>query len=609
MHRQVNAGFFPSNQKLSSFCSLETVLNPLLQILDGRVNWHESAEPHKFAILFGTLMNQGWCARMWNCIEANPVQNYSVPEKITKEIFRSYLRSNFKRWCSFPLVEHGDHTYKRVETLDSIDKLCQFTEGLSDESSLTLAFLIEMVGTRRNLRPVFRLCSILQRHESFAKWLKGMVQEDVFCVRMAFRYYILEVLRTSSADFLSTLRRICGWESENPVKEIWEAYLEQSTPSTSTLNPTVFGGHYPDNPDKPDNAEQTQLTSTLNSHYPDVSSNAEQIQLTSALNPTAFGSHYPDVSSNAEQTQLTSTLNPTVFGNPVEDIWNAYLRTSSSESDPSPMDSSNRNCHVAENSEQSLTLTRAKFLFALMAQMHPDERERISPETWGKILSLIPNIGDIMSGADDLKSSWQKLCNVLGISEYCQANERMNQQETNFPYQQSEDYIAFLRDSAFAMLDEASDGCESSEWLFVLSVCSVHAKLPSNCRLLDSIEELESRNLTHKTIFGRVLFRYFVLLYARSNKIEWLDGMRRELWEAKGIQPRKERDQFKLSSQPFIQTFWDTEMLLVNEFDPKDRSFWDNLWGFMFQKIQSPNNWGNYLTVNDGFSENVGTFC
>eukprot|EP01054_Gregarina_sp_Poly1_P004581 Gregarina_sp_Poly_1__4580@NODE_2455_length_2118_cov_11_085324_g1510_i1_p1_GENE_NODE_2455_length_2118_cov_11_085324_g1510_i1NODE_2455_length_2118_cov_11_085324_g1510_i1_p1_ORF_typecomplete_len374_score55_82_NODE_2455_length_2118_cov_11_085324_g1510_i17261847 len=276
MHPQVNVDCFAFNrchkEQLSNFYRLETVLNPLLQApdvtsigcsnepLDMSTDFRNS----QFSIFFGRLKNQKECAPVWNYIAKSLVENLPFPENSTTEEIADHFRSGFESWRMFPTIHHtsaqNSHQPNKVQIVKLICLLSPLTEKLtmSNGSSLVLALLMETVSCRVTYCPrMNKIRAIFKDHEKFTSWLDDVVQRTTsmnnkFCLRVAYRYYILERLRLSSR-LLSTVRNICGLDSENPVKEIWNAYMGVCT-SISDPDPMASGsGSW----DTPNDAEQS----------------------------------------------------------------------------------------------------------------------------------------------------------------------------------------------------------------------------------------------------------------------------------------------------------------------------------------------------------------
>eukprot|EP01054_Gregarina_sp_Poly1_P003811 Gregarina_sp_Poly_1__3810@NODE_2133_length_2627_cov_4_702734_g1373_i0_p1_GENE_NODE_2133_length_2627_cov_4_702734_g1373_i0NODE_2133_length_2627_cov_4_702734_g1373_i0_p1_ORF_typecomplete_len594_score67_77_NODE_2133_length_2627_cov_4_702734_g1373_i02691783 len=219
----------------------------------------ENSSKAKFLKLFETLKSQKECVFAWNLIKESPVKDVPISEEITDEILLEHFLEEFTNWRNFPLLDHN-HSSPKCEALKLIEELSPFSENrtLSNESSLVLAFLMEkpdLILDPKNGGLVARGLLIFQKNKGFTTWLRKIVQNEPqiyrnrfsrsFCVRVAFRYYILERLRLSPT-LLSTIRNIQGWECADPVKEIWNLYLDKYLPSPSTLDPMTSLGHNSD---------------------------------------------------------------------------------------------------------------------------------------------------------------------------------------------------------------------------------------------------------------------------------------------------------------------------------------------------------------------------
>eukprot|EP01054_Gregarina_sp_Poly1_P003159 Gregarina_sp_Poly_1__3158@NODE_1896_length_3125_cov_46_009810_g1228_i0_p1_GENE_NODE_1896_length_3125_cov_46_009810_g1228_i0NODE_1896_length_3125_cov_46_009810_g1228_i0_p1_ORF_typecomplete_len933_score141_07DUF4421/PF14391_6/1_2e02DUF4421/PF14391_6/0_17_NODE_1896_length_3125_cov_46_009810_g1228_i01942992 len=224
--------------------------------------------------------------------------------------------------------------------------------------------------------------------------------------------------------------------------------------------------------------------------------------------------------------------------NPEKDIWDTFrkkLDTLSLRFTDIGIFNNMEFSHKASSLRTSLA--RLKFLYALMARLNPDESNGVSQDTWIKILVLDPiflgaaNIegGNSVEWEQGLRHSWQAYCEHLGIPAGSQQDAPQTSQKSN-GNNNNEEPDNLLLEAVFGVLAEANSGWKSSEWLLVLSVLSI-------CRWKDpkwtELENLESKILANKSVLGRVLFRYFVLEYARKNDIPSLGSdCQLRFWES-----------------------------------------------------------------------------
>eukprot|EP01054_Gregarina_sp_Poly1_P009243 Gregarina_sp_Poly_1__9242@NODE_570_length_7488_cov_15_500606_g447_i0_p1_GENE_NODE_570_length_7488_cov_15_500606_g447_i0NODE_570_length_7488_cov_15_500606_g447_i0_p1_ORF_typecomplete_len838_score99_86_NODE_570_length_7488_cov_15_500606_g447_i035016014 len=284
MHRQVNSYFFPSNEKLSNFCLLEIAVNPLLQILPGSsslnivpdfnqsagagssVNAHESSNTAwKFQILKETLISQRKCAHVWSHVAERPVEN--LPLLVDIENVEDYFLCQFETWRGFSLdhntSKRHNHRQSKKDVLKVIRSLSPWTSPpidesrLSQETSLVLAFLLDAFSYR--IHEFRGLGEIFDSDEYFTSWLERIIAKParatstIFCVRVAYRYFILECLR-NSPSLLSTLHTHYNWKSSDPVKEMWKAFSGQC--SSSPPDPNSIASGSDSNTHIPNDAEQ-----------------------------------------------------------------------------------------------------------------------------------------------------------------------------------------------------------------------------------------------------------------------------------------------------------------------------------------------------------------
>eukprot|EP01054_Gregarina_sp_Poly1_P002054 Gregarina_sp_Poly_1__2053@NODE_153_length_12491_cov_49_511993_g135_i0_p2_GENE_NODE_153_length_12491_cov_49_511993_g135_i0NODE_153_length_12491_cov_49_511993_g135_i0_p2_ORF_typecomplete_len636_score67_72_NODE_153_length_12491_cov_49_511993_g135_i0994311850 len=428
------------------------------------INKSDDFRSFKFSLFFDKLRSQSGCASMWKRIADAPLtlseESEDLPQTVTQENFMRLLRSKFDRWRGSGCYVSINHSHQKREVSELINHLCQLTpwklgkQGtLSCGSSLVLAFLMDPLfyeGSNNDPETkrfsTFKNAIFKDRH--FIKSLDDIVGSElkikhVFCLRVAYRYYILESLRRSS-ELLSKIRKIYKWESDNPMKEMWKAYLEKYVP---------------------------------------------------------WG--------------LSQTH------------WN-FL---------------------------GVLMTQV-FLNGVTTQGTLHDRETLE-KIWRKILLLGPmplDTGASEVSVNELKTLWQHFCGYLGIFHYCssdtfsnkhsqsdthnQSDTYMEQQETRFPYpvsdvswaSQGSNVYKRLLHSALAMLAEARGRWDSMEWLLILSVFSIYYE--NEDEVWQSLKALESEILVRNTICERVIFRYFLMAYGRSNGIStgtWVDILRSEL--------------------------------------------------------------------------------
>eukprot|EP01054_Gregarina_sp_Poly1_P007665 Gregarina_sp_Poly_1__7664@NODE_430_length_8539_cov_26_113314_g351_i0_p1_GENE_NODE_430_length_8539_cov_26_113314_g351_i0NODE_430_length_8539_cov_26_113314_g351_i0_p1_ORF_typecomplete_len935_score131_25TEA/PF01285_18/1TEA/PF01285_18/1_3e03_NODE_430_length_8539_cov_26_113314_g351_i021954999 len=180
----------------------------------------------------------------WNHIIHTPVRvsNLENFQDASFNRIRYILHRDYDRWRGYlpsnVATENQSVAIQMLDLMQVLDRhLKNNVQSPGPSLSLLLAVLAEMATHRKSFSTsvLEKFAVVFANHPNFTSWLNSVPasSNQSLSDRIAYRYYILECLR-NFPELSRLISTECGWESPEPVREIWDTCLNKWCPPCSS---------------------------------------------------------------------------------------------------------------------------------------------------------------------------------------------------------------------------------------------------------------------------------------------------------------------------------------------------------------------------------------